>query len=204
MQSPIKMLERYKNGDRLLGSRLPTAALALSLLDYSKPNNFVETGTTRNCSTNPRDVMGDGSMTRLFGEYVQNNGGHIWTCDIEPSHIENCKIATAEYKDSITYVVDDSLNFLKNFQEEIDFLYLDSLDGIHSEAHEHQLKEIQLVIERLSGNSIVLLDDLGHKTNLSIPFLKERGWMQLVLENLPSHYHRAQALMVHKDRLCGI
>ncbi len=198
------MFERYKNGDRLLGCRLSTVSTALSLLDYSKPNNFVETGTTRRFSSNPYETVGDGSMTRLFGEYVQRHGGHIWTCDIESSHIENCKLATEEYKDSITYVVDDSINFLRNFREEIDFLYLDSVDGWHDAANDHQLKEIQSVIEILNENTIILLDDLGSKTKLSIPFLKSRGWVQLVFENLPGSHNMAQALMIHKNRLCGI
>ena len=53
----------------------------------------------------------------------------------------------------------------------IDFLYLDSLDGQFAEASDHQLKEIKIAKEKLSKNSLVLLDDKGSKTNLSIDYM---------------------------------
>lgn len=196
-------LQKYKWGSRVLGSRFSTIFAAMSFLDHSKSNNFVETGTTRQYSEDPQVTVGDGSMTRLFGECVKSSGGHVWTCDIEPSHIENCKLATKEYAEMITYVVDDSLNFLKNFSESIDFLYLDSVDGWLAVAHEHQLKEIEAIYDKLTTETIILLDDLGSKTNLSIPFLKSKGWIQLTYENLPASHQLSQGLMIHKDKLCG-
>jgi hypothetical protein len=64
--------KRYENGDRPLGSRLATMKIALSLLDNSKNNNFVETGTTRknylNCP-NIEDRAADGGSTLIF--YLQ-------------------------------------------------------------------------------------------------------------------------------------
>lgn len=203
MKNLNQTFERYKWGDRVLGCRFSTVSTALLLLDNSKANNFVETGTTRRFSSDPQTMVGDGGMTRFFGEYVKIYGGHIWTCDIEPSHIENCKLATEEYKQNITYVVDDSLNFLKSFDKEVDFLYLDSLDGDQPGAHEHQLKEVENIYHRLTDNTIVLLDDLGSKTNLSIPFLMKKDWIRLAFENLPQTHKMSQGLMIHKNRLCG-
>lgn len=203
MKNLNQTFDRYKWGDRVLGSRFSTVSTALLLLDNSKANNFVETGTTRRFSSDPQTMVGDGGMTRFFGEYVEIYGGHIWTCDIEPSHIENCKLATEEYKQNITYVVDDSLNFLKSFDREVDFLYLDSLDGNLPGAHDHQLKEVQNIYEKLTKNTIILLDDLGSKTNSSIPFLINKGWVQLVFENLPKSHVLCQGLMINQSRLCG-
>ena len=62
---------RYRNGDRPLGSRLSTMTTAISLLDSSKKNNFVETGTTRKTAfTHPKveDRAADGSSTLFFAD----------------------------------------------------------------------------------------------------------------------------------------
>lgn len=198
--------KRYENGDRPLGSRLGTLKIALSLLDQNKPNNFVETGTTRkNYLTTPSvyDRAADGGSTIIFGDYASRCNGHVWTCDIEALNIENCKIATEEYKNYITYVVDDSLNFLNNFNEKIDFLYLDSVDSDSPNANEHQLKEIQLAYRNLHKKTIILLDDLGSKTNLSIPFLKENNWCQILIDiPRPSNYNNfVQGIFVNEEFL---
>ena len=113
----------------------------------------------------------DGMSTMIFSDYVKYNNGKLTTCDIEKKNIQNAKKFTFNNKEFIDFVVDDSLNFLSSFEKKIDFLYLDSLDGQHKEASNHQLKEIQIAIEKLSENSLVLLDDKGSKTNLSIDFM---------------------------------
>lgn len=199
-------LSKYRNGDRALGSRLSTMRIAISLLDSSISNNFVETGTTRKTIyTHPRveDRAADGSSTLLFADYASRYGGQVWTCDINSQNIENCKIATKEYSHLINYVVDDSVNFLTNINVPIDFLYLDSLDSESPLAHEHQLKEIQAAYNKLHQNSIVLLDDLGSKTNLSIKFLRENNWCQIKLDiPHPSHYNNfMQGLFVKEESM---
>jgi len=50
-------------------------------------------------------------------------------------------------------------------------LYLDSLDGQFANASEHQLNEIKLASKNLHQKSLVLLDDKGVKTNLSIEYM---------------------------------
>ena len=198
--------KRYEHGDRPLGSRLATMKIALSLLNRSRANNFVETGTTRKTKRthpNVEDRAADGSSTLIFGDFATKYGGHVWTCDINAQNIENCKEATEEYKDSITYEVNDSVSFLRDFKEGIDFLYLDSLDSDHPRAHEHQLAEIEACFSRLSKNSIVLLDDLGGKTKLSVEFLKKNNWCQINLSiPTPSHYNNfMQGIFVNENFL---
>jgi len=199
----MKWFERYVTGDRVLGARSSTMRIALSLLDKEK-TNFVETGTARknhiNCPDKNERAC-DGCSTVLFGEYVKLFGGHVWTCDINENNINNCKMGTEEYKNYITYVVDDSLKFLLNFNLTIDFLYLDSVDGWDSTPHEHQLQEIKIALPKLHKKTIVLLDDLGSKTNLSIPFLKENGWCQIIIDNYPPTHTMCQALFVHEENL---
>ena len=74
-------------------------------------------------------------------------------------------------KEFVKFAIDDSLNFLSSFEKKIDFLYLDSLDGQYDGASKHQLEEIKIAKEKLNKNSLVLLDDKGSKTNLSIDFM---------------------------------
>ena len=68
------------------------------------------------------------------------------------------------------------MNFLKNFNQKIDFLYLDSFDGHFPNASDHQLNEIKNSINLLTNNSLVLLDDKGSKTNLSSQFLLKNNY----------------------------
>ena len=55
-------------------------------------------------------------------------------------------------------------------------MYLDSLDGQFNDASTHQLKEIEFAIKNLKKDSLVLLDDKGSKTNLSIDFMIENNF----------------------------
>ena len=199
----MKWFERYITGDRVLGARSSTMRIALALLD-KESTNFIETGTSRknhiNCP-NKHERAADGCSTILFGEYVKFFGGHVWTCDINPDNINNCKIGTEEYKNNITYVIDDSLNFLSNFQNKIDFLYLDSVDGWDSTAHTHQLEEITIALPKLHEKKIIFLFDFGGKTNLSIPFLKQNGWCQIIIDNYPPTHTMCQGLFLHENNL---
>ena len=107
----------------------------------------------------------------IFSDYVKLMNGKLYSCDINEDNIENAKKFTKENKCLIEFIVDDSLNFLPKFKESIDFLYLDSLDGHIKGSSLHQLNEIKLAIKKLNKNSLVLLDDKGLKTNLSINFM---------------------------------
>ncbi len=61
----------------------------------------------------------------------------------------NAKKFSKSNKDFITFVTDDSLNFLSKFKKDIDFLYLDSLDGQFEGASSHQLEEIKIAKKNL-------------------------------------------------------
>ena len=124
--------------------------------------------------------------TLLFADYVSHQKfGIVYTADILPEAMEQCKIVTAEFKDSISYIVEDSISFLKRYTgSEIDLLYLDSLDyplgGDPTECQEFQLKEFKTIEDKLSPKCVVLLDDNnlpgGGKTKLTKEYLIEKGW----------------------------
>ena len=116
----------------------------------------------------------DGMSTLMFSEYAHHVSGHLYACDINKKNINNAKKFTKKFEDKVTFCLDDSVLFLKNFDKKIDFLYLDSLDGFYKNSSEHQLNEIKFAIDKLHEKSLVLLDDKGQKTNLSIKFMIER------------------------------
>ena len=113
----------------------------------------------------------DGMSTPMFAEYSKFVNGKLHTCDISQKNIKIAKNFTRNFSNYINFYIQDSLVFLKEFNKPIDLLYLDSLDG-HDQlaASEHQLKEAQFAIKNLHKKSLVLLDDKGTKTNLSIDF----------------------------------
>ena len=113
----------------------------------------------------------DGMSTMIFSDYAKYIGGMLTTCDIEKKNIRNAERFVKDNKKYVNFIVDDSLNFLSTFEQKIDFLYLDSLDGQFKEASDHQLKEIKIAKNKLSEKSLVLLDDKGSKTNLSIDYM---------------------------------
>ena len=109
--------------------------------------------------------------TMIFSDYAKFVNGSLITCDIDNNNIKNAKKFVGLNKRYVEFVVDDSLNFLNKINKTIDFLYLDSLDGQFKEASNHQLSEIKIAINKLQNNSLVLLDDKGSKTNLSIDYM---------------------------------
>ena len=91
--------------------------------------------------------------------------------------------------DRVEFHLSDSVEFLRNFDGSIDFLYLDSSDYFKDEERRsicqaHQLKEIEAGFDKLTPGAVVLLDDnglpFGGKTKLSKQFLSERGWFCLL------------------------
>jgi len=113
----------------------------------------------------------DGMSTMIFSDYARHVNGELHSCDISKKNIINAKKFVKKNKLFVDFYIKDSLNFLLDFPKKIDFLYLDSLDGQFPNASQHQLKEIMNAQDKLSKNSLVLLDDKGSKTNLSIDYM---------------------------------
>tara|TARA_B100001971_G_C17773107_1_gene325933 strand:+ start:93 stop:491 length:399 start_codon:yes stop_codon:yes gene_type:complete len=120
--------------------------------------------------------------TIMFADYVKNFNVYLHTCDISQKNINSCKKFTKNFSKYISYHVDNNVNFLKLFKFKIDILYLDSLDSHDPEAaSKHQLNEIVNSIDKLNNNSLVLLDDKGGKTKLSLEFLLKNEF-KIILE----------------------
>jgi predicted O-methyltransferase YrrM len=144
----------------------------------------------------PNDY-GDGRSTLIFGEFVRHQGGRLYTVDIEPRHIVNCRKVTRRLARRISYHVGDSIEFLRSLARDrtlnrIDLLYLDSFDyalGIEQEderlaSQRHCLAELEAALPLLSPHALVLIDDAdligGGKPALAKRRLLELGWALLV------------------------
>lgn len=161
------------------------AALNLLFQEHSEPL-IVETGCQRQ-----KEDLGAGMSTSIFGEYVRRYGGRLVTVDIEPEALRVCKECTREFADRITYVLSDSVKFLREFQQSPGLLYLDSYDydvtgdvRAQRASQEHCLKEYLAAEPHLKSNSILLLDDSdfpgGGKPKLVKEHLAATGWSCLL------------------------
>ena len=178
---------KYNGKDPL---RFWSEQVALNLLYQRGGKNIVETGTTRQI-----DDWGGGMSTYLWGDFAQHYDCKVTTVDNDANNIEICKTVTSPFKDYIKYAVSDSIEFLRNYNEKIDLLYLDSVDfPLYPEsdtyitdikkAQEHNLEEFKLAEKNLTSESIILIDDYdfpqGGKPGLTNRYLLGKGWECLV------------------------
>ena len=173
----MNFLDKYNN---IKNIRFNSFEETLKLSFKRGVKTIVETGTARGKTKFffiKKYNWKDGMSTPMFAEYAKFIKGKLHTCDISAKNIENARKFTSSFSDYITFYIQDSLIFLREFSEPIDLLYLDSLDG-HDPiaASNHQFKEAQIAIKKLHDKSLILLDDKGSKTNLSIKFFKENNF----------------------------
>lgn len=175
---------------------------ALSLLSEREIKTIIETGTSRKGLTNTK---GDGAGTFVFGKWAKENNANLFSVDINEDAVKECKVEVKqqELQDTVTVILDDSLNFLDTFEETVDFLYLDSYDyckvdtTIQEKSQEHHLKEFKAIESQLHKDTIVLIDDCGlpggGKGKTVVPYMEQKGWEVLI--------DAYQILLVHRDSL---
>tara|TARA_B110000090_G_C13340735_1_gene431036 strand:+ start:173 stop:736 length:564 start_codon:yes stop_codon:yes gene_type:complete len=173
----MKFLEKYNNSKNI---RFKSFEETFKLCFKRKHKTIVETGTARGKTKFffiKRYNWKDGMSTPMFAEYAQFVNGKLHTCDISSKNIDTAKKFTKKFSNFIKFYAQDSLVFLREFSQSIDLLYLDSLDGHNPiAASKHQLEEVKIAINKLHSKSLILLDDKGSKTNLSINFLLKQNF----------------------------
>jgi predicted O-methyltransferase YrrM len=178
----MAFIDKYK---KQLGVRFSTFKKLFQIARDRNLKNIVETGTARGKNKfyyiKPRINWKDGMSTLLLAEYSKEVDGIFWSCDIDEKNIINAYNFAKELNYKINFAISDSIIFLRDLSLTIDILYLDSLDGDIPGANEHQLKEAKTSINKMNENGLILLDDKGSKTELSIPYFKSLGW-ETVLE----------------------
>ena len=164
----------------LKGPRIPTMTQALQLMEERNAKVIVETGTSR---FGYKALRSDGGFTIIAGHWCAVNKAQLYSVDINPLALENIKQVIGLLSNNIKIVWCDSVEFLKKFNQPIDFLYLDSFDFEEKNpvpSQEHHLREIQVAYDKLHPNSVVMIDDCdlphGGKGKLVIDYLLKKGW----------------------------
>jgi hypothetical protein len=180
----MKFIEKYNNKKNIRFS-LFKKTLEISISRGHKI--IVETGTSRGKKKFfffKKYNWKDGMSTLMLSEFAELINGKLHSCDLSADNIKNAEDFTKKFKKNVQFYIQDSIIFLKNFNQKIDLLYLDSFDGHNIElASRHQLKEAEMVIDKLNENSIVLLDDKGAKTLYSKNFFVKNGFKILLESN---------------------
>lgn len=187
----IRKLVRYKTLDPLLprrynfGKRRDTLREVLRLLDERGAKTLLETGVAR---MGLEKSKGDGASTIVFGLWAKQNDAHLYSVDIDPEATERAgqAVANMNLSDSVTLVTSDSVAYLDEFTDMVDFLYLDSYDyhktdtAIQTASQAHHLKEIEAIEGCLHEDTVILIDDCdmpnGGKGKLVIERLTANGW----------------------------
>tara|TARA_A100001011_G_scaffold348444_1_gene386288 strand:+ start:81 stop:644 length:564 start_codon:yes stop_codon:yes gene_type:complete len=173
----MKFLDKYNNKKNI---RFASFKKTFDVCLQRNLKNIIETGTARGKTKFlffTKYNWKDGMSTPMFAEFANYVKGTLHTCDISQENINNAKKFTKSFSKNIKYYVQNSLDFLNEFKQPIDLLYLDSLDGHNKKAaSEHQLKELKIALNKLHKNSLILLDDKDSKTLLSVNYLLEKNY----------------------------
>ena len=176
----MNFLDKY---DHPKNYRFPFFKKAISIASERNLKIIVETGTSRGKVKFfffKKKNWKDGMSTLMFSDFAYQIKGELHSCDILQKNIDNAKDFTRKFKSNTYFYVNDSVVFLENFNKKIDFLYLDSFDGHNVElASKHQLNEAMASINKLSDNSLILLDDKGAKTKYSLDFFLDNNFSSI-------------------------
>lgn len=160
--------------------RYPTFHYVLNEITKRNFKIIVETGTARNGAWN---CIGDGCSTVIWSYWAKLFDGYVYSVDIDPEALRQSKHACGCCLSNVEFVCSDSVAYLENFGNQIDFLYLDSYDYDFNNpdpSQQHHLKEIVAAYPYLHEQSVVMIDDCnlpgGGKGKLVIEYLQERGW----------------------------
>ena len=148
-----------------LGIRKTSFTKIFQYLDKIEgPINIVETG----CLRIKDNFKGDGQSTLLFDKYTQYRGGKskVYTVDINPKATEVCKSVVSDNVeihtgDSVKYLT-ELMPKLKKQNEKISLFYLDSFDvdwQSSDRSAAHHLKEITAIIDYISEETLIVIDD---------------------------------------------
>lgn len=172
-------------------NRRITFQKTLELLKKRNVKTIIETGTSR---AGLKGTKGDGAATIVFGKWALENNAKFYSVDISEESVKGSseELKKQGLENVVSVILSDSLTFLENFKEKVDFLYLDSYDYSHTDveiqrkSQEHHLKEFQLIEDKLHEDTIVLIDDCrlpnGGKGKTVIEYMQQKGWKIILNE----------------------
>ena len=184
-KSRWKTLEPLLPKDYNFGKRQKTFRRAIELLDERSATCLIETGVAR---YGLRNSKSDGASTAVFGLWAKANNASLFSVDISPESISGAREVVEELGllEQVKLVTGDSVQFLENFADPVDLLYLDSYDydkhdqSVQIASQEHHLKEFKAIEEQLGTDTVVLIDDCdlpgGGKGKTVIEYMTRKGW----------------------------
>ena len=183
----LEFMDKNFADDLNARSRYITIRPAIKLFLERGGKNIIETGTARGYRG-----FEDGNSTLIWSHLANAVDGKCYSVDISKEAIRGSMLLCEGVSDNTIFKTMDSLNFLQEFDDKIDLLYLDSMDASVGGYQKHHLEEIKLAHSNLHENSIILIDDSpeyeteylknGGKGALVIPLLLENGW-KILLRN---------------------
>lgn len=168
--------------------RRNTFLKALELMDKIKAKIIIETGTSRE---GLHGAKSNGAATIVFGKWAKHNNAILHSVDISEKSIEVAQIEVNKkgLASNVKIHHSDSIAFLENFKEKVDFLYLDSYDysddpEVQIKSQMHHLNEFKAIENKLHENTIVLIDDCalpnGGKGKLVVEYMLKKDWKILM------------------------
>lgn len=170
--------------------RRDTFKKTLALLDRIQARVIIETGTSRE---GLHGAKSNGAATIVFGKWAKLNNAFLHSVDISEQSVAAAQ-AEVDKQGLQTHVqihLSDSLVYLNDFKEPVDFLYLDSYDyskdiEVQQKSQEHHLKEFIAIEAHLHENSLVLIDDCdlpnGGKGKLVVDYMLKKDWKLVMNE----------------------
>jgi hypothetical protein len=164
---------------------------ALSLFNSFNGQVVVELGSMRSLLThNIDDFSHDCCYDGHSSIILALESPEFYTVDINPENTAITAKIFEEFKISnrARAIQGDGIEFLKNFDKKIDFLYLDAWDVDHQDTAEKHYEAFKACESKLSHNNIILIDDTdinsatgqkGGKGALLIPYLLEQNYNML-------------------------
>ena len=141
--------------------------LVEQLLINRNDMEMLEIGMTRNVN----GIGGDGYSTPFFSYIANMTKSRFTSIDISEKNKNICINILNKYEllmDNIILIVADALEYLKNWNKAIDFLYLDAWDytfGKEEKFAQCHLNAFKLIENYLKPDSLILIDDiLNHQT----------------------------------------
>ncbi|MDX1363146.1 MAG: class I SAM-dependent methyltransferase [Arenibacter latericius] len=162
----------------------------MELLDKISAKTIIETGTSRE---GLRGAKSNGAATIVFGKWAKQNNAFLHSVDISEKSVAKCQeeINNQNLNEVVKVHLSDSVAFLDNFEEKVDFIYLDSYDydddpAVQIKSQKHHLKEFIAIEDNLHSDSIVLIDDCdlpnGGKGKLVVDYMLKKDWKILLNE----------------------
>jgi predicted O-methyltransferase YrrM len=111
-------------------------------------------------------AQGGTTLSLLYGAYL--TGGTLTCVDkgVFPIDLNWVKNVPLDVKDSINLYKADSLQFLADYDEEIDFIFVDDWHN-----GEHVIKELNLIKDKISKSGVIALHDAMYGSNQ--PYYRE-------------------------------